>query len=106
MTPGDALAGSAWFAAVFAPLGYATVLILGTRLADLRGSQRLLAGFIVLYASVIVVYVVPGALGLLGRGSVAVTAVAVAVGARMLLGPLPKRETRPTPDFFARAETP
>src|SRR4051794_35255860 len=98
MPLGDFLAGAALFAAMLAAVAAATALVVRRRLAHLDPLARGLAAVVVGSGVLIVVHVVPLALGMLGRGSVlAAAAVAVRLAALVRPAPAAARGGEPAP---------
>jgi Dolichyl-phosphate-mannose-protein mannosyltransferase len=93
LSAGDYLGGVAIFALMLGAVLGGAWLLLSRRFGDLRGAERVVGFAVLATLGVLVVHLVPGVLGILGRGSVLVAAAAWA-GACYLV---PERSSAPVP---------
>src|SRR5829696_3646655 len=70
MPAGDYVLGLACFTAMLTATAGGAWMLLGKRFGQLRGTSRVLGMAILVTCGVLAVHLVPGVLGLLGRGSV------------------------------------
>lgn len=109
MTPGELtsveyLAGLAWLGVTFGSVAGATASVVRGRLHDLPPSARLAGALIIGYALLVLVHVLPAALGILSRPAVAVAALS-SLG--IALASNPRRERGRRPDLSVlRSEAP
>jgi hypothetical protein len=84
MSPEDYLVGLAFFGSTLAAVTLACGLVVRRRLASLAGAPRILAYGVCVSAGLILVHLVPGALGVLSRQAVLLTALVVLVVASLI----------------------
>jgi hypothetical protein len=80
MSKADYLEGVVWFALTTGPIVVAATWLLRRRLAELSGALAVVAWGILVTAGLVAEGLIPGMLGILSRGTVALTAVALAAG--------------------------
>jgi Dolichyl-phosphate-mannose-protein mannosyltransferase len=92
MSAADYLAGVLWLALSAGPIAYAATRLLRRRLGHLGGAMAVLAWSLLFTAGIAAEALIPGVLGILTRGTVVLTALALAAVAFLLT-----RDTRPSP---------
>jgi hypothetical protein len=92
MSAADYLAGVLWLALSGGPIAYAATRLLRRRLGHLGGAMAVLAWSLLFTAGIAAEELIPGVLGILTRGTVLLTALALAAVAALVT-----RDARPAP---------